>query len=74
MKPRLRSVARWLLLVFASGMACNEYCEDQCQSEHEDCVANARGDDTKVDRCHANRDQCNATCVDQPLDANDGRH
>jgi hypothetical protein len=63
-----------LLLVCASSLACDEYCRDECQSNYEECVVEARGDDTKVDRCDSTRAQCTGGCADTPMDANDARH
>lgn len=74
MKSALRSLSALLVLVLASGVACNRDCDERCQSEYEDCVVSARGDDTKLARCDADRDQCIGTCVYEPMDSNDYRH
>jgi len=68
MKASLRTVSGWLLLVLASGVACNDDCEARCQSDHDDCVSSARGDDEKLGRCDADRDQCIGTCTTEPVD------
>jgi len=68
MKSALRSASGLLLLVLAPGMACNDDCDERCQSEYNDCVSNARGDDAKAERCDADRDQCIGTCASEPVD------
>jgi hypothetical protein len=68
MKTALRSVSGLLLLVFASGVACNDDCDERCHSDYDDCVSNARGDDVKAERCAADRDQCVGICASEPVD------
>jgi hypothetical protein len=68
MKTASRPISGLLLLVLASGVACNDDCDERCQSEYDDCVSNARGDVAKQDRCDADRDQCIGTCTSEPVD------
>ncbi|MEO8184646.1 MAG: hypothetical protein ABI895_38040 [Deltaproteobacteria bacterium] len=73
MKTAVRSFSGLLLLVLASGVACNDDCDERCQSDYDDCVSNARGDDAKADRCDPDRDQCMGICASQPVDFNTDR-